>query len=279
VSPPIDAEAAIQSLLTTDEHLPEELRSAILGHGPDVVPALLAILEDEDLRYEEPPDGSWAPNHAAALLGELRAVDAIAPMLRILAATDPYESIHDAVMEALAAMGDVAVEPLLQAHAEWSEPDLRADVASVLASTGVRDDRILAALIDALPHDPEGIGFDLAKYGDAKALPALGRAFDEYEYEYDDAPVAAQVLGDLQQAIEALGGSLTASQVKQLDHAKGLIERLRDEWRAAAASIEPARRVLRPGRNEACWCGSGSKYKKCHLASDDDGSTAPPAQA
>ncbi len=24
-----------------------------------------------------------------------------------------------------------------------------------------------------------------------------------------------------------------------------------------------------PGRNEACWCGSGQKYKKCHLIEDE----------
>ena len=23
-----------------------------------------------------------------------------------------------------------------------------------------------------------------------------------------------------------------------------------------------------PGRNEPCWCGSGKKYKKCHLTAD-----------
>ena len=26
---------------------------------------------------------------------------------------------------------------------------------------------------------------------------------------------------------------------------------------------------VRPGRNEACWCGSGKKYKKCHEPADD----------
>jgi hypothetical protein len=25
----------------------------------------------------------------------------------------------------------------------------------------------------------------------------------------------------------------------------------------------------KPGRNEPCWCGSGKKYKKCHLAADE----------
>jgi uncharacterized protein YecA (UPF0149 family) len=26
--------------------------------------------------------------------------------------------------------------------------------------------------------------------------------------------------------------------------------------------------VRQPGRNEPCWCGSGKKYKHCHLAAD-----------
>lgn len=29
------------------------------------------------------------------------------------------------------------------------------------------------------------------------------------------------------------------------------------------------------GRNDPCWCGSGKKYKTCHLGSDVDGKTAP----
>ena len=27
--------------------------------------------------------------------------------------------------------------------------------------------------------------------------------------------------------------------------------------------------AVRPGRNDPCWCGSGKKYKKCHLESDE----------
>jgi len=26
---------------------------------------------------------------------------------------------------------------------------------------------------------------------------------------------------------------------------------------------------VKPGRNDACWCGSGKKYKKCHEPLDD----------
>jgi hypothetical protein len=37
---------------------------------------------------------------------------------------------------------------------------------------------------------------------------------------------------------------------------------------------------LKPGRNDTCWCGSGKKYKKCHLSADEQaersGKPAPP---
>jgi len=32
-----------------------------------------------------------------------------------------------------------------------------------------------------------------------------------------------------------------------------------------------------PGRNDPCWCGSGLKYKKCHMAGDRTGRAAPAA--
>jgi hypothetical protein len=35
--------------------------------------------------------------------------------------------------------------------------------------------------------------------------------------------------------------------------------------------ISPAPKTVEVelGRNDACWCGSGKKYKKCHLKSDE----------
>jgi hypothetical protein len=32
---------------------------------------------------------------------------------------------------------------------------------------------------------------------------------------------------------------------------------------------DPIQRQALPGRNDPCWCGSGKKYKKCHLDSDE----------
>ncbi len=45
----------------------------------------------------------------------------------------------------------------------------------------------------------------------------------------------------------------------------------------AIAKPEPVRKTSKTmlGRNDPCWCGSGKKYKTCHLKSDERGDTRP----
>ncbi len=38
--------------------------------------------------------------------------------------------------------------------------------------------------------------------------------------------------------------------------------------KAPAAPLLPVPPNVKPGRNDPCWCGSGKKYKQCHLKSD-----------
>jgi len=44
----------------------------------------------------------------------------------------------------------------------------------------------------------------------------------------------------------------------------GIIKKLVNKM--TSAECEPPSRT--PGRNDQCWCGSGKKYKKCHLEED-----------
>jgi hypothetical protein len=37
----------------------------------------------------------------------------------------------------------------------------------------------------------------------------------------------------------------------------------------SSASSSAKSRPVEVGRNDLCWCGSGKKYKKCHLKSDE----------
>ncbi|MBI3925367.1 MAG: SEC-C domain-containing protein [Armatimonadetes bacterium] len=45
---------------------------------------------------------------------------------------------------------------------------------------------------------------------------------------------------------------------------------LRVFWPVDPTQLAAAARRIRPklGRNEPCWCGSGKKYKNCHLGKD-----------
>ena len=40
-------------------------------------------------------------------------------------------------------------------------------------------------------------------------------------------------------------------------------------WFRNLLSPRPQPAQAEIGRNELCWCGSGKKYKKCHLKSDE----------
>jgi hypothetical protein len=46
----------------------------------------------------------------------------------------------------------------------------------------------------------------------------------------------------------------------------GLFEKTLKVFQGSSGNEAPAEK---PGRNEPCWCGSGKKYKKCHLPEDD----------
>jgi uncharacterized protein YecA (UPF0149 family) len=81
------------------------------------------------------------------------------------------------------------------------------------------------------------------------------------------------------------GGMLSREARKELKNLRGEIEEARKEiTEAEEPSIyevcldgfdaveedEPYQRAEpKLGRNEPCWCGSGKKYKKCHLDSDE----------
>ena len=64
------------------------------------------------------------------------------------------------------------------------------------------------------------------------------------------------------------------------DHDHADHDHAHDDPPAAATSeadVAKAReRLAATGRNDACACGSGKKYKKCHLAADEQATLAPP---
>lgn len=113
-------------------------------------------------------------------------------------------------------------------------------------------------------------------YGDPSALPRLSERLDALEVpaEAEHAFVPDQEIIEVASAIEDLGGTLTPEQQRKLDRVRSrrnVFRGLLEAARSPASTVPPVVAGPKHGRNSPCWCGSGRKYKKCHLPEDEAG--------
>jgi uncharacterized protein len=60
--------------------------------------------------------------------------------------------------------------------------------------------------------------------------------------------------------------SISLARINAFGEAIWAVYDLRELWRSLGPRVPTLHKAPLPGRNEACWCGSGKKYKKCHGA-------------
>lgn len=214
------AREALNRLLAAGEHLPKEVARSIIHHGREVVPALIEIVEDDALAQADGPGGGFPPIHAAELLGELKATEAIEPMLRTLSRCDSMAILYSTLIFALKALGPPVLEPALAAYEQAQSEGYRRALADVLSRLSVRDERILSVLLKTLKEDVLLGAGCLAEYGDPSALPHLSAALDVCELDPKGDVFANQEIIELDGAIEELGGKLTADQARKVRAAR-----------------------------------------------------------
>jgi NADPH-dependent ferric siderophore reductase len=283
-SPLADPSSLAQRLWALEDEFPHELREACLAAGDTLLPALIRQLE-ASLDADTP---GWPLVYAAELLGAIGDSRAVPILLRCLEQSDALEALHHQAVEALVNLGTPALESCLEAYAAAPGGALRDDLACVLERFGRQDERLYEVFLDTLKRTPEIGANCLAAYGDARAIPALGQCFDALPVRHDESPLANRVFIELRCAIEDLGGSLTAEQEAKFAQADAQRRRFAaqmDEALSGASTPFPrgmpapvagpvAQRPMvrtqpKLGRNAPCWCGSGKKYKKCHLHVDE----------
>lgn len=170
-------------------------------------------------------------------------------------------------------MPEPTLDQILTEFDLCDDADDRILVAQRMLRMRSRDHRILQALLRLVDESPQAGAACVVEYGDAQAVEDLSRALDGLTARpVADCPLCAW--GDLvavAHAIRDLGGKVTAEQQARIDGFLGsdAWDRSRRAARAEPAVRAPAARAARPGRNDPCPCGSGRKYKRCHLAEDE----------
>jgi len=235
--------------------LSPQVAAEILALGEAAVEPLAVVMVDCRLRDPKGPAAGWAPVHAAQLLGQLGDARSVEPLLDVLATTNQLSPLRVAVEKALAPMGARLIEPIL-ARLPTAVDEYRRQLWSLLANAKVRDKRIFVHLLDALAECPEQGAMYLAEYGDPGALPELSRALDAYQISLTDD--GDHALFELREAIEGLGGALTAAQQTKYEHTL-----LACRIKVSAEMGAQRSRAVNP--DAPCPCGSGRRYRHCCL--------------
>jgi SEC-C motif-containing protein len=252
-------------LACEDDDLPDELVERIVARGDAAREALLAVATDAPGAAPGRAVTRLARVHALDVLAERPPDAATAARLVDALAADPASDLADEIADTLAAMGDVVTAPALAALAAADDAELAGALAWIVADACEDPARTYDALATAFERFPGHVAAALGHLGDGRAIPALRRALAAHEVGRGGAEHEEDCI-EIADAVEALGGSLDASEEAKLCRAIARHDRLlaRRVPRIEEALADAEQSLLDPGRNDPCPCGSGRKFKKCH---------------
>ena len=110
--------------------------------------------------------------------------------------TQREDSIPDPLMEAFADLGEPAVEPLLELL-EASAEDDRPDLVFLLATLGVRDDRIRQLIADTVARDPYEGALCAGLYGDPALKDSVAACLENTKPASEERKVLEECLAEL----------------------------------------------------------------------------------
>jgi hypothetical protein len=238
------------------------------------------MAQDEDLHQADSGGAEvWAPVHAWRALAKLQAEAAVEPLVELFARIDAYDDdwVREDLPKAFGVLGPVAIPGLRDYLADPSH-ELWARVAAArsLAEIGQRHpearSECVAPLAEQLAHFSEqdrGLNAILIGYlidlHVVEAAPIIEKAFaaDRVDLMVSGDWEDAQVYLGLLDERTTPAPDYSAIEMPEVFGLRPTLDGFAQRSEEPKPSVKP-----KLGRNDPCWCGSGKKYKYCHLRKD-----------
>jgi hypothetical protein len=217
-----------------------------LGIGPEHIPELIQMATDEALNVAAAESTEvWAPLHAWRALGQLRAVEAVEPLLELFDRLEYDDWVHEELPVVFSLIGPAAFPPLAAYLADLSHTDSsRISAISRIERIGKRwpdaKAEALAMLEERLERFEENesdvnafLVEALVELGATDAAPLIERAFAQ-------GYVDPMVMGDWEDVQVELG----------LKSAQEVATKQRSDWRESPSPTPDASEPFTPASSQ-----------------------------
>lgn len=243
-----------------------------LGFTERHVYNLIEMALDKELHDNLSDSGDvWAPLHAWRTLGQLKAISAAKPLLKLLSRVD--ENFDDWIQEEIPEvfkMLDPETIPVIQHYIKTNNDGEWANITAIhcLEIIGSKYPESRKKCIEILSgqlkmceqFNSNYNGFLVFYLVDLKAVEIIELIEEAFKKDVVD----LSIMGDFEEVEIALG--LRTERLTPLPRLRFFdIDDDSEDYNYPQSSNQIVRSTPKIGRNESCPCGSGRKYKKCCL--------------
>ncbi len=291
-SEPAAVTARLRSLrlihqLQEGDPLTKEEIDGLIDQGEATVPLLIGVLRGWAQNVLE-DDDTLIVESSLAILGEIGDVSAIPSLLELVEMEDPEISgPGEWALDRIAEKNPSASAKLFKELAPTLDGRKRVAIAHrVMKYPAIESSKeMLASLfenLDRLDAEDRDVCFPTLLLSGVMLLGREGLEFARSVLRRQGALLSRKVRRDCDELMEEFSTiripprpTPEPSKWNVYDICHEMVDWVAEEEEDEEdddedfAPPEPVRRKSLPGRNDPCWCGSGKKYKKCHLDSDE----------
>jgi SEC-C motif len=268
--------APVQRLLSIGEarsHDPSDWPDyrARFGLGREHIGDLIRMACDAGLNQAESTSSEvWAPMHAWRALGQMRAEEAVVPLLTFLRTAEDDEAAAEELPAVFGMIGQAAIRPISELLSDRSNPEAAVSTALLgIKEIAARHPECRAECVGVLVRmlepqaetDPTIGGFAVSALIDLGAVEAADAIRDAFRRDAVDISIAGDA-EDVEIALGSRARRATPAPEYMVLPVGGI------PWKDAdrdQQKTQASPRHAKVGRNDPCPCGSGKKYKKCCL--------------